>query len=136
MYSLSKIVASSFSLSINLSLPLVVIELLERELLFVKKASTEFQNCLFFQEFLLVHFLKYCVSAHLQSELHLFFILCIAKKFYLVGNFKYLRLHLDLFITAFLRCFVIIEASLPRTNFFFRGAYIDNAFKSFSKWIL
>ena len=62
---------------------------------------TKFQNYLLFEEFLFVHFLKYCVFPFLQSKLHLFFILFIAKKFSLEGNFKYLCLHLDLFIIDF-----------------------------------
>ena len=67
-------------------------------------------------------FFEYCVFAFLQSELHLFFILLMDKKFSFEGNFKYLRLHLDLFIIAFQMYFVIKGASLPQANFFFRGA--------------
>ena len=105
-----------------LFLSFIVIESLKRELSYVTKDLTKTQNCLLFEKILLVHFLKYCVFAFLQSELHLFFILFIAKNFCLGGNFKYLCLHLDLFIIAFLRCFIIKRGSLPRTNFFFRGA--------------
>ena len=44
------------------------------------------------------------------------------KKFSFERNFKYLRLHPDLFIIAFQRCVAIKGASLPQTNFIFRGA--------------
>ena len=90
--------------------------------MFVRKGSTESENCLLFEEFLRENFLKYCVFSFLQTELYLFFTHFTAKKFSLEGNFKYLCLHLDLFILAFLRCFVIKMAPLLRTNFFFRVA--------------
>ena len=54
---------------------------------------TKFQNYLLFEQFLFVHFLKYCVFPFLQSKLHLFFILFIAKKFSLEGNFKYFLIY-------------------------------------------
>ena len=104
---------SLFSSSINLSFSFIVREWLEIELLFVRKGLFKFQNCLLFQEFLLVHFLKYCLLAFLESELHLFIILFIVKKFSLEGSFTYLCLHLDLFIISFLSCFVIKGASPP-----------------------
>ena len=101
-YLCSSYSTSSFSSLINLSLSFIVIELLKEELLYFRNHLTKFQNCLVFEEFLPVHFLEYRVFSILQSEWHLFVILFIAKKFFLERNFKYLCLHLDLFIIAFL----------------------------------
>ena len=67
---LLKISTSSFSSSIILSLFSKVIELLEKELLFVRNGLTKFRKCLLFEKLLLVHFRKYYVFAFLQSELH------------------------------------------------------------------